>query len=154
MDVGWKSPFVNKTMGDAQIRQRYGVNIVAIHRGPNIILAPRGEEVILTGDKLIVLGNDEQIEEFRKWVTKTAPIIQERAETPGDFVLKPLLLGVDHPFVGKTIRTSRIREQVQGLVVGLERGNTRILNPDPDTVLMADDLVMLVGVSDKMTLSV
>jgi CPA2 family monovalent cation:H+ antiporter-2 len=154
MDVGWKSPFVNKTMGDAQIRQRYGVNIVAIHRGPNIILAPRGEEVILTGDKLIVLGNDEQIEEFRKWVTKTAPIIQEQAETPGDFVLKPLLLGVDHPFVGKTIRTSRIREQVQGLVVGLERGNTRILNPDPDTVLMADDLVMLVGVSDKMTLSV
>lgn len=109
MDVGWKSPFVNKTMGDAQIRQRYGVNIVAIHRGPNIILAPRGEEVILTGDKLIVLGNDEQIEEFRKWVTKTAPIVQEQAETPGDFVLKPLLLGADDPFVGKTIRISRKR---------------------------------------------
>lgn len=146
LDVGWKSPFVSKTMRDSQIRQRYGVNVVAIHRGPNVILAPRGEEVILTGDKLIVLGNDEQIDEFRKWVTITAPVENEQAETPEDFSLKPVLLHADHPFVGKTIRHSQIREQSHGLVVGLERGNHRILNPDPDTILQADDLLLIVGV--------
>lgn len=152
MDVGWKSPFVGKTMGDAQIRQRYGVNIVAIHRGPNVILAPRGEEFILSGDKLIVLGNDEQIDEFRKWVTITAPVIGEQVETSKDFVLKPVLLDASHPFVGKTIRQSQIREQSQGLVVGLERGNQRILNPDPDTVLHADDLILLVGAQEMIHL--
>lgn len=146
LDVGWKSPFVSKTMRDSQIRQRYGVNVVAIHRGPNVILAPRGEEVILTGDRLIVLGNDEQIDEFRKWVTITAPVENEQAETPEDFSLKPVLLHADHPFVGKTIRHSQIREQSHGLVVGLERGNHRILNPDPDTILQADDLLLIVGV--------
>lgn len=145
LDVGWKSPFVSKTMRDSQIRQRYGVNVVAIHRGPNVILAPRGEEVILTGDKLIVLGNDEQIDEFRKWVTITAPVDSEQAETPEDFALKPVLLGAEHSFVGKSIRLSMIREQSQGLVVGLERGNHRILNPDPDTILQADDLLLIVG---------
>ncbi len=145
MDVGWKSPFVSKTMGDSQIRQRYGVNVVAIHRGPNIILAPRGEEVILTGDKLIVLGNDEQIDEFRKWVTITAPIVEEIADTPEDFSLKPVLLQEGHSLVGQTIRGSKIREQLQGLVVGIERGNIRMLNPDPDTILMADDLLLIVG---------
>ena len=154
MDVGWKSPFVGKTMGDAQIRQRYGVNIVAIHRGPNIILAPRGEEFILSGDKLIVLGNDEQIDEFRKWVTITAPVIGEQVDVTKDFVLKPVLLDASHPFVGKTIRQSQIREQSQGLVVGLERGNQRILNPAPDTVLHADDLILLVGAQEMIHLPV
>mgnify|MGYP003646803401 CR=1 FL=1 len=149
MDVGWKSPFVGKNMGDSQIRQKYGVNVVAIHRGPNVILAPRGEEVILTGDKLMVLGNDDQIDLFKKKVTKTAPVVEEIADTPSDFILKPVLLGEDHPYVGKTIRSSKIREQWQGLVVGLERGNTRTLNPDPDTKLMVDDLLLIVG-SDQI----
>jgi CPA2 family monovalent cation:H+ antiporter-2 len=143
--VGWKSPFVGRMLKDSQIRQDYGVNIVAIHRGPNIILAPRGEELIFSGDKLIVLGNDDQIEEFKKWVIKTAPVTEEQAETPEDFVLKPILLNADHPFVGQTIRKSKIREQWQGLVVGMERGNNRILNPDPDTILAADDLLLMVG---------
>lgn len=154
MDVGWKSPAVSKTMKDSEIRQRYGVNVVAIHRGPNVILAPRGEEVILSGDKLMVLGNDEQIDAFRKWVSITAPVIEAKADTPGDFVLQPVLLDADNPYVGKTIRSSGIREKCQGLVVGLERGNHRILNPDPETILLADDLLLLVGTDEKINISV
>lgn len=153
LDVGWKSPIVGKMLRDSQIRQRYGVNIVAIHRGPNVILAPRGEEIVLTGDKLIVLGNDDQIDEFRKWVTITAPVVPEQADTPEDFVLQPFLLDHGSPYVGKTIRASHIREQVQGLVVGLERGNNRILNPDPDTLLQADDLILIVAVQSIMNLN-
>jgi CPA2 family monovalent cation:H+ antiporter-2 len=152
LDVGWKSPIVGKMLRDSQIRQRYGVNIVAIQRGPNAILAPRGEDIIFSGDKLIVLGNDEQIDEFRKWVTITAPVEGEQLEAIDSFVLQPLLLDPDHPYIGKTIRESQIREQLQGLVVGLERGNNRILNPDPDTVLKADDLILIVAVQSIMSL--
>jgi CPA2 family monovalent cation:H+ antiporter-2 len=39
---------------------------------------------------------------------------------------------------------------VNGLVAGLERENERILNPDPDTVLQVDDLLLLVGESEKI----
>lgn len=149
MDVGWKSPFVGKTLGASQIRQRYGVNVVAIMRGPNVILAPRGEEPILTGDKLVVLGTDEQIDEFRKSVILTAPLDRHDAELPEDFRLRSLLLEVDDPLVGHSIRHSRVREAWHGLVVGLERGNNRILNPDPDTILQVDDLLLIVGTPEK-----
>lgn len=152
LDVGWKSPIVGKMLRDSQIRQRYGVNIVAIQRGPNAILAPRGEDIIFSGDKLIVLGNDEQIDEFRKWVTITAPVESEQVDAIDDFVLQPLLLDAEHHFIGKSIRESQIREQLQGLVVGLERGNNRILNPDPDTILQADDLILIVAVQSIMSL--
>ena len=59
----------------------------------------------------------------------------------------------DHAFVGKSIRNSRIREQWQGLVVGLQRGSHRILNPDPETLLQTDDLLLIVGANEKINIT-
>jgi CPA2 family monovalent cation:H+ antiporter-2 len=147
IEVGDKSQFVDKTLGDCRIRERFGINVAAIYRGHQSFLAPRGEEYIRDNDKLIVLGNDEQIERFKR---KATPVTEQQDELSHleQFMLKPLLLEKDHPFIGKTIRSSKIREQTHGLVVGLERGNTRILNPDPDTELLVDDLILLVGKKD------
>ncbi|HVY53159.1 MAG TPA: cation:proton antiporter [Gammaproteobacteria bacterium] len=143
IEVGDKSSFVNKTLGECKIRERYGVNVVAIYRGHQTILAPRGEEIILDNDKLIVLGNDDQIDRFKNKVAIMSDD-QEKRQLES-FVLKPILLEKDNPFIGKTIRTSNIREYFNGLVTGIERGNTRILNPSPDTLLKEDDLVLIVG---------
>lgn len=145
MEVGDKSSFIDKMLGECQIRQNYGVNIVAIRRGHQIILSPRGEEYIRYSDKLVVLGNDEQIDFFKKKVTISSPD-QEHIDHLENFTLKPILLEKDHPLIGKTIRNSMIRENLKGLVVGIERGNNRILNPAPETRLEQDDLVLIVKI--------
>ena len=149
MVVGDKSIFVGKSLGENQIRERFGVNVVAISRGHGTVFAPRGDELIQDGDKLIVLGNDDQIERFRR---KVVLMSAEGENTPAleNFVLKPMLLNKSSSLVGKTIRSSRIREQLRGLVVGIERGNSRMLNPDPDTILHADDLLLMVAVEDHV----
>lgn len=51
---------------DLDVRARYGVNIVAIKRGKNIIVSPQASEVILKGDILIVIGSDDDIYRFEK----------------------------------------------------------------------------------------
>ncbi len=145
MEVGDKSPFIDKMLGECHIRQHYGVNIVAIRRGHHTILSPRGEEYIRDNDKLFVLGNDEQIDHFQKKVTLSTPD-QDTIDHLENFILKPILLENENPLIGKTIRASRIRENLQGLVVGIERGNQRMLNPAPETVLERDDLVLVVKV--------
>ena len=66
------------------------------------------------------------------------------------FILRPVVLDHASPLIGLTIRNSKIREAIQGLVVGLERDNIRILNPDPDTVLRVGDLLLLVGDFDLL----
>ena len=43
------------------------------------------------------------------------------------------------------MRHSRMREICQGIVVGLERGDERIVNPDPDLAFEADDVIWIVG---------
>jgi CPA2 family monovalent cation:H+ antiporter-2 len=144
IEVGDKSPFATKSLGECKIRERFGVNIVAIYRGHNSILAPRGEMRIYDNDKLIVLGNDDQIDRFKRKATMASAYLEKTSHLES-FILKPILIDEGHPFIGRSIRDSKIRELLNGIVMGIERGNTRILNPSPDTVLETDDLLLVVG---------
>ncbi len=53
---------------DLGIRAKYGLNIVAIKRGENIIVSPPANEEIEIGDILIVIGADVDINRFLKKV--------------------------------------------------------------------------------------
>ncbi|RDI44577.1 cation:proton antiporter domain-containing protein [Aquicella lusitana] len=149
IEVGELSPFAGKSVGECHIRHTYGINIVAICHGLQVIPAPRGEEKIQPGDKLIVLGNDEQIDLFKQQAEMKAKV-KEPASLLANFTLQAFLLDKKHALVGQSIRASHIRESVNGIVVGLERDNIRILNPDPETILKADDLLLVVGEANKI----
>lgn len=51
---------------DLDIRAKYGITIVAIKRGNNIIVSPQANEVIHSGDVLVVIGADIDINRFEK----------------------------------------------------------------------------------------
>lgn len=53
---------------DLDIRAKYGINIVAIKRGDDILVSPQASEVIKKGDILIVIGADTDINRFEKKV--------------------------------------------------------------------------------------
>ncbi|MFZ9695928.1 MAG: cation:proton antiporter regulatory subunit, partial [Chitinophagaceae bacterium] len=48
------------------------------------------------------------------------------------------------------LRESRLREETDGLVVGIERKGIRILNPSSDTVIEWDDVQWIVGNRKKL----
>ena len=56
------------TIMDMDIRKKYGLNIVAIKRGDDIIVSPLASEMIQINDVLIVIGNDADIDRFEKKV--------------------------------------------------------------------------------------
>ncbi|MEH7108031.1 MULTISPECIES: potassium channel family protein [Bacillaceae] len=56
------------TIMDLDIRKKYGLNIVAIKRGEDIIVSPLASEMILVKDVLIVIGTDSDIDRFEKKV--------------------------------------------------------------------------------------
>jgi len=56
---------VGKSLRDSQIRQKYGVAIVAVKRGDQIIVSPRAGEVIRENDILVVLGRIADCERLR-----------------------------------------------------------------------------------------
>jgi trk system potassium uptake protein TrkA len=52
---------LGKTLRELDIRKRFGVSVLAIKRGENLIINPMGDEKILPGDILVVLGTTEQL---------------------------------------------------------------------------------------------
>jgi CPA2 family monovalent cation:H+ antiporter-2 len=149
MTVAKGSELAGKTVEESRIREKYGINIVAIHRQHELLAAPRGEQLILPNDELVVLASDEQLDQFRQIIEITGPKMQA-ADMLSRFTLKPVLLGQNNPLIGKSIRDSQIRERSNGLVVGLERRGFQILNPDPATILEAGDLLLMVGESERL----
>ncbi|MBN1221556.1 MAG: TrkA family potassium uptake protein [Anaerolineae bacterium] len=53
------------SLRETQIRQRYGLTIVAIRRGNNVIISPGADEVIQENDVLVVLGRTIDCERLR-----------------------------------------------------------------------------------------
>ena len=58
------SPYVGRTIGDARIRTRTGVSVVAIVRGEDAVPAPGPEERLDSGDYLVVVGTARGVEDL------------------------------------------------------------------------------------------
>lgn len=135
---------VNKTLMGANLRQRFGVNIVAIQRGINTTIAPLPTEVILPRDTLIMLGTDEQLDMARPEI-EIPENIASNLPLQGQYRLRHLKVTATSPLAGRTIRQSGIRENFQALVVGMEKAQKRIINPDTDLEINSDDILWVVG---------
>lgn len=67
--VGENSSLAGTTIGEAQIRDTCGVAVLAIRRGTERIIAPRGATQVLAGDVLIAVGKLEKLRAFEEVVT-------------------------------------------------------------------------------------
>ncbi len=57
------SPYAGRTIGDARIRTRTGVSVVAIVRGEDALPAPDPEQQLRGGDYLVVVGTAHGVEQ-------------------------------------------------------------------------------------------
>lgn len=53
---------------ELDIRAKFGLNIVAIKRGKEVIVSPRATENIQAGDILIVIGHDDEVDRFKHFL--------------------------------------------------------------------------------------
>lgn len=133
---------VGKTLEELGLREKYGVNIAVIERGERLIPIPPKSERLYPGDRLQVIGTDEQITLFRAYIEQHLPEIKQ---VKTEVELRRYEVQPGSLVYGKTIRQSGIRELARGLVVGIERGEDRILNPISDMMLENGDVVWVVG---------
>lgn len=66
MEIKANEMLAGHSILDLDIRARYGINIVAIKRGEDVVVSPLAEERIEEGDILIIIGSDADILRFEK----------------------------------------------------------------------------------------
>ncbi len=100
MTVGYECPFVGERLRNADLRRKYGINVVDIQRNSVRYPVPTGNMRIFPGDQIGVIGTDDQIQAL-------LPLLEakpSKAETTSSEVsFKHFVLTERSPLVGKRL---------------------------------------------------
>jgi CPA2 family monovalent cation:H+ antiporter-2 len=140
---------IGKSLYDLGFREKFGVNIATIERGWLKINAPERNDRLYPGDEIAVIGTDDQLALFKK-ALDAADSTPGAVQTQEDVSLHQFLIVHGSALHATTIRESGIREKTKGLVVGIERGEERISNPESSERLFAGDILWIVGVKKEV----
>jgi len=149
LEVNPHAEYIGKTLAELQWREKYGINIAYIKRGDKLIHAPSRINKLLPYDHAGIIATDEQMRTFKPVfdAVESIELLQPNVE---DIVLQKIVVNEFNKLKGKSIRDSGIRERTNGLIVGIERGNSRILNPESTMVFEWQDAVWIVGDRKKI----
>jgi trk system potassium uptake protein TrkA len=62
VEVQVPAEFLGKTLAELEIRKRYQVLVVAIKRGEGLVIATGGDERLVAGDILVLIGRDSDLD--------------------------------------------------------------------------------------------
>jgi len=150
LKVSPESEVVGKTLAELMIREKYGVNIALIERGRSTIPTPGRDERLYPNDKLLLIGADDQLASVKNLLEIDLPEINESTFPDKEMTLQKVVVNSDSPIYGLSIRNAGIREKAQALVVGIERGKDKILNPSSEFVFDYGDVIWIVGNHKKI----
>jgi Kef-type K+ transport system, predicted NAD-binding component len=137
------SPIVGKTLAELGFRTSCGINVVSIVRGDVRYNIPGGNTRIYAWDKLIALGTDEQMSVFHKEIEKDSVTHKEKEED--EVILQQFVVEENSLLLGKNLIECSIRDTSKCLVIGVERDEDIIMNPDAKFIFREGDVVSIVG---------
>ena len=148
-EVPSDSKWMGQTLKQLNLGRKYGVHISSILRGGWRINIPDGDYVIFPGDKLQVIGSDEQFTSFREALEKERLGVDVNFEQR-EMLLRQLIIGHDSPFIGKTLIESGIRDLYSCMVIGLEEGKQNLSPFRPNRKFEEGDIIWVVGERESL----
>lgn len=133
-----------KSLKELHLRQRFGIDMSSIMRGSQRLNIPNGDTVIFPGDKLQVIGNDDQLQKFDTSL-KTELIPEDLEIEKREMKLRQLVISSKSEFCGKSLLESGIRDKYNCMVIGLEEGQENLTKIAPTRIFAKGDILWIVG---------
>ena len=136
-----------QSLAQLNFGRRFGIHVVSVLRGRTRINIPSATTLVLPGDRLQVIGTDQQLSAFGQALEdKTIEANSLNASTNEEMKLRRLYLDFGSPFVGRSIKDCGIRDDFHCLIVGLEaEGDETLHSPNPNQTLHIGDIIWVVG---------
>lgn len=133
--------------------RRFGINVVKIVRKDGYITMPSGTDTVSAGDMLYVVGEPDQIKNFRivtgNESDEPAPTLREYVHTEDDDIhdlyTYAIEVGKGSGFSNRTIRDTGIREKYDCIILGVQRNGLPLVQPDVDLILGTGDYIWVLG---------
>lgn len=144
IDVPADTAWAGKSLRELGLSNLYGVHVSSILRGHKRINIPGGDDKVFPGDRLQVIGSDEQLTAFSKAVSgnvaEADPDVEKR-----EMHLRQIVIDKNGRFSGRTLGESGIREKYNCMVVGIEEGKENLSAVNASYRFRPDDIVWIVG---------
>jgi di/tricarboxylate transporter len=150
LEITPKSFLVDRTLRQANFRQRYGVIVLAFRRA-EIIRRTNLEKIPLqAGDKLLVQGDQAQLQA----IGQEKDLIVSPPHAAQVYQLEERLMMVrlpeDSTLVGKSLTDSRLGDAFGFGVLSIIRDGKSHLMPEPDERLEAGDTLLVKGTREDL----
>jgi CPA2 family monovalent cation:H+ antiporter-2 len=134
------SPLIGMTLEETNLRRLTGVSLMAIQRSTGEELDyPEAKSVLQKGDRLLVVGQSEELAAFDELAKGKVAVPTEHASCQW------LLVPEDSPVIGKTLAELHIRRQFGVLIQAIRREGKFVGFPDGKSDLQSGDRLLLCG---------
>ena len=149
LPIPMDSQWMGSTLKQLNLGQKYGVHVSSILRANFRLNIPDGDYVIFPGDRLQVIGSDEQLTKFAHAV-ETEVIGEDFDLENREMKLRQLIIGEGSRFIGKNLIESGIRNLYSCMVIGLEEGKENLSPVNPKRPFQEGDIIWVVGEQESL----
>ena len=143
-EVPSDSAWSGRTLMQLALRSKYGVHVSSILRASRRLNIPEGDSVIFPGDRLQVIGSDEQLKVFER-ALKEDCYPEDYELEKREMKLRSMVISGSSRFLGKTLEESGIRHIYNCMVVGLEEGKENLSQVSPSYKFQKGNVIWVVG---------
>lgn len=148
----WKSLLAGKTVAESRIGTLLGMNLLAVLRSGHTRLAPEADYVLRGGDKLVVSGRMDSLQDLRGWSVARAFETSTDAEAIASnaIQLTEMTVSDDSDLIGLSVADADLRGRWGVNVVAVYRGKERWRSNIQWLALESGDRVLLQGAPEKI----
>lgn len=139
------SQFNGSSLVELGMRQKFGVNVLAIERDGKIRRTNLQNLALQAGDKLVLQGRIDRLEELRDQPEFHRLNKEDARRYALEDRLLYLRLPESSPLTGKTLAEARLGAAYGLVVLDIIRSGQDWLMPSPETFLQAGDLLIVEG---------
>lgn len=151
LELTAESPLVGKMIADAKLGEKFGVYPLELLRGERRMWSPRSQQLAV-GDVLLVRGDWDKIEEFRRDTRlRNAP---EQHYVQGDEkprVLAEMIVAPASPIEGRRFAESGIGWRYNATLLAIHRRGVVLRDKLSDVSLAVGDVLMMLVDEDRMS---
>lgn len=152
MRVPPKSGLENKTLRESRLGAALGLNVVGIYRTGRRFLAPEPSLVIRAGDRLIVEGRLDKLDDLGNWrqllLEKDTCAIEKLFSRNLD--VAEISVSLDSPFTGKSLYDTDFRDRFGVHVLSILRDNRALRTNLRYIPLKTGDTLLLYGPIERL----
>jgi len=139
-----------KKLRFSRIGEKLGIAVIAIWRGRQAIFPPNADEVLHSGDVLLMVGRRERVSQLADWGIQLGRDTQPISLSHFNVKLVELILAPHSSYEGRTIKAMNFRRKYGFTAVALLRRGRSYRTDVGDMPLEQGDALLMIGLPQRV----